>query len=128
MSPLIPKAPRSHRGAKGWGKSWGSSPRRTGVRTAKLAHKHAVLMRLTIASDQAPAAADALVNDILPNVRSAPGFVSGYWLEPAGEQGFAFVLFETEHQAQEAVPPMTRWDAPGVTITSTEVRRVALTA
>ena len=68
------------------------------------------------------------MDDILPQVRSAPGFVAGYWLEPAHDQGFALVLFETEQQAREAIPPATNWDAPGVTITGTEVRRVAVTA
>ena len=66
------------------------------------------------------------MDDILPQVRSAPGFVAGYWLEPAHDQGFALVLFETEQQAREAIPPATNWDAPGVTITGTEVRRVAV--
>jgi hypothetical protein len=87
---------------------------------------YAALVKLTIARDQAPAAASALVDDILPQVRSAPGFVAGYWLEPADEQGFSIVLFETEQQAREAVPPATSWDAPGVTITGAEVRRVAV--
>jgi hypothetical protein len=89
---------------------------------------YAALVTLTIAPDQAPAAANALVDDILPQVRSAPGFVTGYWLEPADDQGFSLVLFETEQQARDAVPPATSWDAPGVTITGTEVRRVAVTA
>ena len=87
---------------------------------------HAALVRLTVDPDQAPAAAEALTNDILPRVRSAPGFVAGYWLEPADGQGFSIVLFETEQQAREAVPPATSWDAPGVTITGAEVRRVAV--
>jgi len=88
---------------------------------------YAALVTLMIARDQAPAAG-ALVNDILPRVRSAPGFVAGYWLEPADDQGLSFVLFETEQQAREAVPPATSWDAPGVTITGAEVRRVAVAA
>jgi len=41
---------------------------------------HAALVTLTIDPDQAPAAAEALVNDLLPTVRSAPGFVAAYWL------------------------------------------------
>jgi hypothetical protein len=88
---------------------------------------YAALVTLTIAPDQAPAAASALVDDILPQVRSAPGFVAGYWLEPEDDQGFSLVLFETEQQARDAVPPATSWDAPGVTITGTEFRRVAVT-
>jgi hypothetical protein len=83
---------------------------------------------LTIDADQAPAAADALVSDILPTVRSAPGFVAGYWLEPAEGQGFSIILFETEEQARETAPPATSWAAPGVTISGVEFRRVAATA
>jgi hypothetical protein len=83
---------------------------------------------LTIDPQQAPAAANALVNDILPTVRSAPGFVAGYWLEPADGQGFSIVLFETEEQARQTSPPVTSWAAPGVTINGVELRRVAATA
>ena len=58
---------------------------------------HAALVNLTIEPDQAPAAANALTHDILPTIRSAPGFV-GYWLEPVDGHGFSFVVFETEEQ------------------------------
>jgi hypothetical protein len=89
---------------------------------------HAALVTLTIDPDHAPAAAQALVDDILPTVRSAPGFVSGYWLEPADGNGFSVVLFETEEQAPDATPPVSSWAAPGVTIGGVEFRRVAATA
>jgi hypothetical protein len=42
---------------------------------------HAALVTLTIDPDQAPAAAKALTRDILPKIRSVPGFVAGYWLD-----------------------------------------------
>jgi hypothetical protein len=83
---------------------------------------------LTIDPEQAPAAAEALMSDILPKVRSASGFVSGYWLEPARGQGLSIVLFETEEQARDATPPVNSWAAPGISITDVEVRRVAATA
>lgn len=89
---------------------------------------HAALVTLTIDPDQASAAANALTNDILPTVRSASGFVAGYWLEPADGQGFSIVLFETEEQARQAAPPVSSWAAPGVTIIGVEFRRVAATA
>jgi hypothetical protein len=89
---------------------------------------HAALVKLTIDPAQAPAAAEALMSDILPSVRSAPGFVAGYWLEPADGQGFSIVVFETEEQARDAAPPVTSWAAPGVTIGDVEFRRVAATA
>jgi hypothetical protein len=89
---------------------------------------HAALVSLTVDPDQAQAAAAALVSDILPRVRSASGFVAGYWLEPADGQGFSIVLFETEEQAHEATPPTSSWAAPGISITGVEFRRVAATA
>jgi hypothetical protein len=89
---------------------------------------HAALVTLTINPDRAPAAANTLVNEILPRVRSAPGFVAGYWLEPADGRGFSIVLFETEEQARESAPPVSSWAAPGVTISDVDFRRVAATA
>lgn len=89
---------------------------------------HAALVTLTIDQDRAPAAANALVNDILPSIRSAPGFVAGYWLEPADGQGLSVVLFETEEPARETAPPVSSWAAPGVTINGVEFRRVAASA
>jgi hypothetical protein len=89
---------------------------------------HAALVTLTIDPDQAPAAANALIKDILPTVRSAAGFVAGYWLEPADGQGFSIVLFDNEEQARQTAPPASSWAAPGVTISDVEFRRVAATA
>jgi hypothetical protein len=89
---------------------------------------HAVLVNLTIDPDQAPAAASALTHDILPAIRSAPGFVAGYWLEPVDGHGFSFVVFETEEQARRSAPPASNWTAPGVSISDVDFRRVAANA
>ena len=88
----------------------------------------AALVSLTIDPEQAPAAANALTDDILPAIRSADGFVAGYWLEPVDGHGFAFVLFETEEQARRSSPPTDNWEAPGVDIGDVDIRRVALSA
>jgi hypothetical protein len=89
---------------------------------------YAALITLGIDPHQAPAAAAALTNDILPTLRSAPGFIAGYWLDPALDgKGFSMVLFESERQARESVPPTCNWDAPGVTIIDVDFRRVAAT-
>jgi len=85
-------------------------------------------VRLTVDPEQAPAAAEALMSDILPRVRSASGFVAGYWLEPADGEGFSVVLFDTEQQARGAAPPLSCWAAPGIAITGVEFRRVAAAA
>jgi hypothetical protein len=89
---------------------------------------HAALVSLTIDSDQAPAAANALTTDILPNISSAPGFVAGYWLEPVDGRGFSFVVFETEEEARRSSPPASNWAAPGVSINEVDFRRVAASA
>jgi hypothetical protein len=70
---------------------------------------HAALVNVTIDQDQAPAAANALTHDILPAIRSAPGFVAGYWLEPVDGHGFSFVVFETEEQARRSASPASNW-------------------
>lgn len=87
---------------------------------------YAALVKLTIDPAQAPAAAAAFTNEILPRVKSAEGFVGGYWLDPVDGEGFGFVLFATEEQARRATPPASDWSAPGVTILSVDVRRVAV--
>ena len=87
---------------------------------------HAALVTLTIDPDQAAAAASALTNSILPAVRAAPGFVAGYWLEPDDGRGFSIVFFESEEQARQSIPPVSNWAAPGVSIDSVKLRRVAV--
>ena len=88
---------------------------------------YAALITLTIDPDRAPAAAAALTDEILPTLRSAPGFLAGYWLDPGSDgHGFSMVVFEAEDQVRRSVPPMGNWDAPGVTIDAVEFRRVAV--
>ncbi len=87
---------------------------------------YAALVHLAIEPSLAPAAAAAFTNEILPKVRAAPGFVAGYWVDPIDGQGFGFLLFETEELALSATPPAIAWAAPGVTISRTDVRRVAV--
>jgi hypothetical protein len=89
---------------------------------------HVALVSLTIDPDQAPAAATALTDHVLPAIRSAHGFVAGYWLEPVDGHGFSFVVFETAEQARQSAPPTSNWDAPGVSINDVDVRRVAASA
>ncbi len=87
---------------------------------------YAAIVTLSIDPAQAPAAAAAFTNDILPKIRSAPGLVAGYWLDPTDGRGLAFVVFDTEANARQSTPPTASWTAPGVTIHGTEFRRVAV--
>jgi hypothetical protein len=87
---------------------------------------YAAVVRLTIDPALASAAAAAFTGEILPKVKSADGFLGGYWLDPAGGEGLGFVLFETAEQALRSTPPASNWAAPGVTISGVEIRRVAV--
>ncbi len=87
---------------------------------------HAALVTITIDPGQAPAAAAALMDDILPLVTWAPGFTAGYWLEPDDGQGFSILLFDTEEQTRQAAEAAGEWSAPGVSIDGVEIRRVAV--
>ncbi|WP_275557676.1 hypothetical protein [Streptomyces sp. 5-6(2022)] len=88
---------------------------------------YVALVTLTIDPAQAPAAAAALMNDILPKLTAAQGFVSGQWLEPVDGRGMSILTFEDEERARAAAPLLGA-SAPGVTIESVEFRRVALSA
>src|SRR5712691_8726930 len=72
---------------------------------------YAALVTVQIEPSQAPAAAAALMDDILPKITSAPGFAAGYWLEPADGQGFSILLFDTEEQTRQAANSTTSWSA-----------------
>ena len=86
----------------------------------------AAIVSLSIDPAQAPAAAAAFTNEILPKVRSAPGLVAAYWIDPEEGRGLGFLLFDTEANARQSTPPVSNWVAPGVTIRDTDIRRVAV--
>jgi hypothetical protein len=44
---------------------------------------------VTPSIDPAQAPAAAFTNDILPKIRSAPGLVARYWVDPADGRGLA---------------------------------------
>jgi hypothetical protein len=87
---------------------------------------YAALVKLTIDPAQAPAAAAAFTTQILPKVTSAEGFRTGHWLDPSDGEGLGLIIFETEQQARRLEEPAFDWSAPGVTILSVDIRRVAV--
>ena len=67
-----------------------------------------------------------LHDQIIPLVKTAPGFVAGYWLRSDdGTAGMSILLFESEDAARKAVEhrPLPPEDAP-VSQTRMEIRRV----
>jgi hypothetical protein len=86
---------------------------------------HVALVSVTIDPTNADSARDHLVSEVLPMVKAAPGFIAGYWLEPADGKASSMVFFETEAQARAVAPPAGSVPAPGVTVQSVEFRPVA---
>jgi hypothetical protein len=82
---------------------------------------HAVVVRVTL--EDIEAARRSLLEEVVPGVSQAPGFVTGYWTRK-DDSGLAMVIFESEDAAEamrERVPSL----APDVvTIEDVEVREV----
>jgi hypothetical protein len=69
-----------------------------------------------------------LHNEVLPQVKQAPGLVAGYWMGPldGDDEGRSVVVFETEEQAHAAAQMVQEGSSPmeGVTIMRVETREV----
>jgi hypothetical protein len=55
------------------------------------------------------------LEELLPTLRSAAGFVAAYFVALDNSHGVSLVIFETEEQARNAAPPAGT-EAPGVTL------------
>jgi hypothetical protein len=86
---------------------------------------HAVVS--TVSIEDVAVARQSLAGLRLDLVPRAPGFVSGYWLEPVNGIGMSVIVFETREHAEQAaaypVPPL-----PGVTPLTLEIREVYASA
>ena len=86
---------------------------------------HAVVINVTFTDF--PAAKGEL-DQLVPRVSSAPGFVAGYWIALSEEKGTSTVVFDSEAAANallammQGAPPMT------VTVDSVEVGEVIASA
>ncbi len=61
---------------------------------------HAVFVQVRIKPGQYDQAITELHQNIVPNVKGAPGFTKGIWFGD-GESGRGVVVFETEEQAKQ---------------------------
>lgn len=85
---------------------------------------HAVVVTVKVGNVEE--ARPELLEQVVPAVSQAPGFVAGYWLEPVDGHGLSVVVFESEETAKVAAervqPPSS------VTIETVEVREVVASA
>ena len=67
------------------------------------------------------------LEDIVPHLKLAPGFVAAYWIRLDASHGTSVAVFETEDQARATTPPVGS-SMRGVTVTSVEVGEVMSSA
>jgi len=82
---------------------------------------HAVVVNVTV--NDADAATSRLRDDIVPQVKQAPGVVGGYWTRGDGN-GISMVVFESEDVAKEMSEKVPDMIDDSVTLESVEVREV----
>jgi hypothetical protein len=92
---------------------------------------HAVVTKVSVQEDQGPAATQYLREQVVPNVKQAPGFVAGYWVRlEGGDEGNSVVVFESEDAARQAAEQIrgSVGDNPGVTLKGVTVGEVVANA
>jgi len=91
---------------------------------------HSVLVNVSIASGQFEAARSQLRERVVAGVRSAPGFVKGYWTVSADHtRGKSIAVFQTKENADNAANMVrTNQLPPGVTLNDVDVCEVVAEA
>jgi hypothetical protein len=81
-------------------------------------HAHVVTVDITDSE-----AATKGLEELVPTVKAAPGFVAGYWIRLDEAHGTSIGVFETEEQARAVAPPVGG-GMDGVTITGVQIGEV----
>jgi len=81
---------------------------------------HAVVVDVEITDLDA---AQRGLEQIVPAVRQAPGFVAAWWVRLGDGTGTSIAVYDTEEQARAGAPPADG-GAPGVTMTRIMVGEV----
>jgi hypothetical protein len=86
---------------------------------------HAVVVRVSIGDPEG--ATTQLREEVVPQVKQAPGFVTGYWTRK-DDTGLSMVVFDSEDQANAAQEMIPNAVPDSVSIESIEVREVVANA
>jgi hypothetical protein len=88
---------------------------------------HAIIVSVSISDGEA--ATEHLRNEIVPQVKQAPGFVAGYWVRiQGGDKGRGTMVFETEEAARAVAEQITQNPGESVTLDSVDVGEVVESA
>jgi hypothetical protein len=82
---------------------------------------HAVVVTVTINDPEG--AEKTLQEEVVPQVKQAPGFVAGYWTRK-DNTGLSIVVFESEEQAQTASERVPAAIPAQVSLENVDVREV----
>ena len=82
---------------------------------------HAVVVTVTINDPEG--AEKTLQEEVVPQVKQAPGFVAGYWTRK-DNTGLSIVVFESEEQAQTASERVPAGIPAQVSLENVDVREV----
>jgi hypothetical protein len=82
---------------------------------------NAVVIKVTI---EDLSAAQAELQELVPRVSAAPGFVAGYWVAMSQDKGTSIAVFDSEAAAQALVDQMAAAPASAVVVDSVEVGEV----
>jgi len=84
---------------------------------------HAVVVNVTI--NDFEGGRQMLEEEVVPRVKQAPGFVTGYWTRSEGNHGLSMMVFESEDAANGAAQFIqSQPGSDAVTIDNVEVREV----
>jgi hypothetical protein len=90
---------------------------------------HAVVVKVSSQAEEP--SLKLLLENIVPGVSQAPGFVAGYWVRlEGGDEGNSVVVFESEDAARGAADPVRAsvGSNPGVTLEDVSVGEVVANA
>ena len=88
---------------------------------------HAVVVTVTIKDFEG--GQQMLESEVVPRVKQAPGFVTGYWTRGEGDGGMSMIVFESEESARGAAEFIrSQPESPAVTLDNIEVREVVASA
>ena len=89
---------------------------------------HALIVKVQIHDFER--AHEFLTTQIVPNVKQAPGFVTGHWTTSDRSHGESMIIFESEEGAQAVKQMIESGPGPGdeVTLESVEIAEVVANA
>jgi hypothetical protein len=91
---------------------------------------HGLLVAVKIDPERGDAATAMLTEQVVPALKSAPGFVAGYWMhDDSASMGYSIVVFDSEQAANDARDNAPRPpDGAPVTLANIQVLPVVASA